>query len=472
MNAVKNKQEIIAYQNTKSTFSDHNHFEITAHKRDIECDAFINNREYTPNYDYPKLDFLIDNDGVQKKKTAIYEAVMELEAAKSRPGANTAELELFASFHEMRLKRIMLVEAARNLCNPISMSMPDINRQSFAELNEALYGEFDSRSYLGMISTEQEQLRAFVSKSKTAEKIKSELESSLGRIDVGGEKEKALLDEDTIQKLHTYVVERYGNVLSVVPDTTDDVYYDVNECAEIMNKALEVGGLAQKSWKTIENPAKSNPTTKQADNTINLPSNTRRNASELRRLIIHEQEVHARRGQNGEESRFKLIETGTADYMDIEEGFGVILECAVDGNFDNPSFDRARNRYITAGLALGAEGQPRDAREVYEILWRDIAVQDSYDGDIDENDVKAVKEKAYTLIENAYRGTQFWMKGVIFTKLKVYYEGLAKNAEYITQNIDNLDTVFEDASMGKYNHTSPEERDLVKSAIKAQETKK
>ena len=465
MNEIKTDQEVAAYKKTKSEFVDYTRFEVDSAQREVEREAFIDNLEYTPNYAYPKLDFLIDDVDIQKKKSNIYEAVMELEAAKNNPDANVAELELFAGFHEMRLKKIMLVEAARNLCNPISMSAQEVNRQSFAELNEALYGEFDTRTYLGMIATEQQRASGFIPKSEIAEKIKIDLVRSLGRVDVGEEQEKALLDEFTIQKLHTYVLERYKDVLGVVPNTSDDVYYDVTQCAEIINKALEAGGLAQLGWTAIENPAKSNPTTKQSDCTINLPSNTRRNASELRRLIIHEQEVHARRAQSGKESGLAPIKAGTADYADIEEGFGVILECAVDGSLDNPSFDRARNRYITAGLALGVDGRPRDSREVYEILWRDIAIQESEDGEISEADVKSAKNKAYTHIENAYRGTQFWMKGVIYTKLKVYYEGFAKNVKYFEQNIDTLDKAFEDALIGKYNHTNPNEKDLVKSAI-------
>lgn len=465
MSIEKQKKEIDSYQKTKSDFVDFTRFEDDASRRGIEKDAFINDLEYTPEYKYPRLDQFIDDSDVRERKSLIYKAVMELEAAKSSPLSNVAELELFAAFHEMRLKRIMLVEAARNLCNSISMSTQEVNRRSFAELNEDLYGEFDVPCYLGMISTEQRRLSDFNPNSEVARRIKFELELSLGKIDVDRKEEKVLLDEDTLQKLHAYVMDRYGDVLDVVPDTPNDVYYNVSQCVEIINRALKVGGLAQSGWKAIENQAKSNPSTKQSDCTINLPSNTRRNASELRRLIIHEQEVHARRAQNGKESGLAPIKAGTANYADIEEGLGVILECAIDGSLDNPSFDRARNRYITAGLALGADGRPRDAREVFEILWRDIAIQESNDGDINEDAIKVAKNKAYALVENAYRGTQFWMKGVIYTKLKVYYEGFSKNADYLTRNVDSLDLTFEDMLIGKYDHTNPNERDLVVKAI-------
>lgn len=465
----KNEQEIIGYENTKNDFVVQTYFESEPKLRSIERNAFINNLEYTPNYDYPKLDFLIDKGDLVDKKRSIYEAVLELEVAKQNPDANAAEIELYANFHETRLKRIMLVESARDLCNPISMSGSEVNRQCFAELNEVLYGEFNNSYYKGMISTEKKRLASFSPKSEIATDIKSQLELKLGNMDVGNHHEEALLDEPAMKKLHKFVIERYAGVLGVVPDTSDDVFYDVTQCVEIMNKALKVGGLASRGWFAIENSSKPNPSTKK--NVINLPSNTRRTASELRRLIIHEQEVHARRKQNGKDTGFKPIEIGTANYSDIEEGLGTLLECAVDGNFDNPSFDRVRSRYITAGLALGADGTPRDAREVYETLWQIIAVQKADDGDISIEAIKRAKDKAYTHIENAYRGTQFWMKGVIYTKLKVYYEGLVKNAEYFKNNINRLDEAFDDIFIGKYNYTDSTEKELVLHAINAKKIK-
>jgi hypothetical protein len=230
-----------------------------------------------------------------------------------------------------------------------------------------------------------------------------------------------------------------------------------------------VGELANNGWVSIENPDKSNPTTSQAKSAIFLPSNTRRNSSELRRLIIHEQEVHARRSQNARKYNIKPIQLGTAGCSDAEEGLGVMLECAVANDLNNASFNRARDRYLTAGLALGADDCPRDARETYESLWRILAIRGSNDGLIDENDLAVAKDQAYKHVENAFRGTQFWMKGVIYTKLKVYYEGLVKNAKLIDENIDNLDAIFDDIFIGKYDHTDSAEKELVLKVINTKE---
>ncbi len=464
---MKTESELTVYKNTKSSFVDNTRFEPSPENRIIEREAFIRNEKYVPELKYPRLNFLFDDPVVEKQKSRIYEAVLQLDASKENPGVNAAETELYARSHEKSLKKLLIVEAAKNLYQSLPTSTLETNRESFSKLNESLYGKLNTAYYLGIISTEKDRLNNFHPESEVAKAIKTQLEELLGDVDSGDIKEEVLLDENEMRKLQNYVSSRYADVLNVVPNTPDDEYYDVNQCAEIMNNALEAGGLAQFGWKAIENPKKLNPATNPTLTSIFLPSNLRRNSLELRRLIIHEQEVHARRAQNGKETGIKPIKSGTANYADAEEGFGVMLEAVLEGDFNNASFNRARNRYITAGLALGADGQPRDAREVYEILWRTIAVQKSKDNmNISEKNIQSAKNEAYSHIENAYRGTQFWMKGVIYTKLKVYYEGLARNAQYFKDNIDCLDQAFDDALIGKYNHTDASERQLVKSLVK------
>ncbi len=461
----KSPQEILDYENTKSEFSDYTRFEDSAERRQRARVDFINNREYEPGYDYPALDFLIDNDDIMRKKARIYEAVMELQAAENNPGVNTAELKLYQEFHDNRLKKIMLVEAARDLTSPLSSSSYETRKRNFIDINEALYGPMNEAYYMGMIATEKKAIRSLNPANEQSSVIKSDLEKMVGGIEAGEVTEPELLTPSEVRVLRDFVLSSYADILSIVPDTTDDVYYDAQQCSDIMNAALAIGGLAEKGWKVTVDAMKSNPATSGAKKTIVLPSSTRRNAAELKRLIIHEQEVHARRAQNGKESGFKPLQSGTADYADVEEGLGVLMECAVAGTLDNPSFDRARDRYITAGLALGIDGLERDARQVYETVWRLIAIRGAVDGDISESTIAAAKDKAYSHIENAYRGTPFSMRGVIYTKLKVYYEGLAKNTEYFRRNLKTLDSAFNDAMIGKYDHTNDSEAGLVASAI-------
>lgn len=454
---IRNYQE-----NTKSVFTDYPRFEgdHAQSRRD-----FIEGREYVSDYAYPKLDELTDDEGIVAKKAAIQEAVMELEAAKHEPGSNLGEIELFENYHELRLKKIMLVEAARNLHRPYIVGGWEVAKDAYSELNKEVYGEYDSDAYLGMISSEYDRVQNFQPATEQAMAIKDDLLRSLGAIDTHGELETPLMDEETLSALHDVILSRYQPILEAVPATDDDIYYDADECARIIDDALEVSGLAASGWRAVVDPAKKNPSTHTAKRLIQLPVTTRRNAQELRRLILHEVEVHARRGQNGDASGLKPLKNGTADYADVEEGLGVILECAYAGDLDNPSFHRARDRYITAGLALGADGRPRDARQVYEVLWRMLAVRTAQNGAIDDVITAKAREQAYGHVENAFRGTPYWRQGVVYTKLKVYYEGLRKNADYFASDSAAMSESIDRAMIGKYNHTDPDEYESVMNAL-------
>lgn len=464
MIATERGRQIEKFKNTKSAFVDYARFEGDAGHRKVEKDTFIRGKKYTPEYNYTKLDTLIDDDSLRDKKTAIYEAVLELEVAKQEPDTNEAELEIYRAYHELRLKKIMLVEAARNVNSVATSGEWEVAVRSFAELNKEVYGEFDGDAFEGMMTTEMQHMKEFEPVSDSAQAIKNDLTELLGGYEPT-KVEESLMSDEMLRELSSVIKERYAPVLAAVPETEDDVYYDASQCAEIMNNALLAGGLAEHGWKVVIDPLKSNPATSAEKRIISLPASTRRNSSELRRLIIHEQEVHARRGENGRKTGFKPLESGTADYADVEEGLGVLLECIVAGNWDNPSFHRARDRYITTGLALGIDGTPRDARTTYETLWRMIAIRGAKDGDISEEVIADARERAYAHVENAFRGTQFWMRGTIYTKLKVYFEGLKKNVIYLMDNKDDISGALDRGMLGKYDHTSTGEYENIKTVL-------
>lgn len=464
----KSSRTLDDYIGVNSTFTDYTRFDdISVDARNREKRAFMDNVEYVPHYSYPKLRFLTDESSITTKKTETYNAVLELEVARNAAqlvGDDTraAELMLYRSFHDIRLKKVMLVEAAHRLHYSGDSQNQEVARSDFMRMNEEVYGEMDQDLFDSALGDMRKKFDAFVPKGKVAEDVRSSLFALFAESGEFAEHSSEVLSSPEMQTLHSIVLDRYSTILSVVPDTDKSVTYDAEQCAAIMNSALLAGGLADKGWRCEVNPERTNPSTNGAKKIIYLPSNTRRTADELRRLIVHEQEVHARRAYNGAETGEKLVEKGTAEYTDVEEGLGVLLECAVAGSLDNPSFKRARDRYIVAGLALGMDNtHPRDAREVYEIVWRMMAIEASTDGQISDELISQAKDATYKHVENAYRGTGFWMKGVIYTKLKVYYEGLMKNIRYVKDNMSQLSVAIDAAMVGKIDHTNVEEVQLV-----------
>lgn len=460
-------KKIEDYSAINYKFTDYPYFEGEISERLPEMDEFKVDKKYAPEYIYKKLKNIQDNISLSEKKSTITEAILELEQLKKEPGVNDVEVQLYIETFENRLKKINLVEAAAilNGLGPVDSDYKTAT-ESYLFLNKEIYGEFNSDIFLGMMATEKAVLENFHAKIDIEKEIKADLTKYFDSLNIGGHEEQKLLDDVELERLHSFILGRYHDILAVVPNTSQKYYYDAKECQKIMQDALYAGGLSQLGWKILLSSTKANVATSTENKTITLPVNTKRNAAELRRLILHEQEVHARRGANGTDSGFELLASGTSNYADSEEGLGVLLECALEGNFDNASYDRARYRYITAGLALGVGDSPRDARSTYEILWRLISINDSRGSEIDNTKVKKSKEFAYSLVENAFRSTDFTTKGVIYLKLKIYYEGLKKNADFIKEHLGSLDDTFDLIMLGKYNHTDEAETKNILSVIK------
>ena len=468
-NTAEVPAELQMLLNANSSIVDFAMFEDSDTARKKAQKDFINGDTRVPNYQYPKLQNLYDTADkgmpLSEKKTKTYEAVLELEAQK-KSGVLPEDLyELYASYHEVRLKKIMLVEAAKRLHDERGSAESVIAREEFNYLNKELYGEMDEKAFSAIMATESKMVEDFEPADKLSARIKSELLDYFRQHKFEGT-EKSKFSAKELAKLREAIDRRYSHSLSPIPETPDDKYYTATECATIMTDCLFAGGLADEGWGCEVNPAKSNPTTNSTNKMIYLPTSTRRNAAELRRLYLHEGEVHARRARNGEMTGLVPLENGTANYADVEEGLGVILEIIESGSFStSPAYARARDRYIMAGLALGTDGVPKDGRAAYEIMWRILALREAVDGKLTEVGIAKAKQQALVHDDNAFRGTNFAMPGVVYSKLKVYYEGLVKNLAYFRQNIDNVDEALDIAMLGKYDHTDQHERRHVRKLV-------
>ncbi len=405
------ENEIKELTSSKLTFTDFTHFEDDTAVRDRQKQDFIAGDIYVPDYGYPRLDRLYDEKesggSVQEVKTSLYRAILELEANRDSGVMRPEEFDLYASFYELRLKKIMLVEAAKRLRETPSSSENEVARQEFMSLNYEVYGEVDYEAFNQIMSTEFRRVESFDPRGDDAEKIKRYLLDYFRYRQFEDINELPLLNDEQMSIMHDFVLDKYKYIVENIPDTGEDVFYDAEASRDIINRCLVASGLADHGWLCEIDPKRSVPATNSSKKRIFLPSNTLRNARQLRRLYIHEGEVHARRGQNGEESGLAPLRDGTADYADVEEGAGVVMECILEGNFDNESFHRARDRYIVAGLAMGIDGTPKDARATFEITWRLLAIRYAKDGVVDRDVEARAKKQATVHDDNAFRGQTF-----------------------------------------------------------------
>ena len=438
----------------RSDFTDFEHFQGNASQRAEEKRQFLNDEVYAPQYAYPRLAEFAFKDDIVALKSNLLEASFGLKHVEKTP-----EVESQLTYIHSELARIALTEAARNMYVMQGFTNYETNSEAFNRRNIEAYGELDYGLSLSMINTEYTNAFNLVPATNYEQTIKTEL---LQRINIGEPlnlTEPQILNSSELDALHQFVLRRYEDAFSLVPDTDDTVRYNAAQCKAILEQVLISDGLAEKGWSIVINEESIIVSTYPKRKIIYIPSNIAYTAEEIRRILIgHEIKAHAWRYENALLTKNQTLEEGTAASADIEEGLGILIECAISGNLDNPSLDRARDRYITAGLALGVDGVKRDAREVYEILWRMFVLRGNSEGGSVEDQEAAAKQVAYTHIENAFRGTSFTRKGVIYTKLKIYYEGLIKNAKFFKENINDIAEAFDVAFIGRYDHTDAKER--------------
>lgn len=452
--------DIDSYIKAKSVYVEYVRFEDDAKVRAATKRDFMAGLVNAPKYRYPRLDRLSELDNprafLQKEEHEAREALKLLEAQRENANLTKTEYDWYVGFYGNRLNKMMLVEAASRMRCAKTADEQRAAREEFMMLNRELYGEVDTEAFGAIMASEQSRVDAFTARNDRAEAIRRSLEGYFIMHRFSGD-EAPLIAGDVMADLRAVIAARYADILSAVPETDEHITYDAEQSRAILQAALDRGGLSDKGWTIEVHAAKSNPATNADAKKIYLPTETRRTAAQLRRLIVHEIEVHARRGQNGADSGIVMLEKGTADYADVEEGLGVLLECVVAGNFDNQSYHRARDRYLTAGVALGVDGSPKDGRATFGLIWRLLALRMAHDGVVTQAIEREAKVLAMQHTENAFRGTNFAMPGVIYAKLKVYYEGLVKNAQYFTRHADVLPTALDQALLGKYDHVSSEE---------------
>lgn len=418
-------------------------------------------------FDYPELDKNTEDIIDIALRTKMMRFLLEFEIAKQNNHEleNQDELELTADYCEVALKKMALVETAQHMRHAAASEDYEIARNKFKEICKDLFGEVDEDTSASMLATEYDKLAKLDDSDRKTLEIVTYLRTNIfNKVDIASaQSENPMLSAEAIRKAKEVIDNRYADLYSVVPDTDDSGIYNANECQKIINEAFQTVGLP--GWKCVIGEVTS-PNTNVDTKTITISPNEKRTAKQLRCLLLHEVEVHARRGQNGIDSGYGVLKKGTADYGDVEEGLGVLLESIHSGDPNSPALNRARDRYIVASLIEGTNGsEPMDGQETFETTWRMLAVRMAGDdGKITNEMITRAKTESMKHIENAFRATSFRDRGLMYSKLITYYVGLTKNAKWISGATD-INEALDAAMLGKYNHTNPDEVERVRNMV-------
>lgn len=156
-------------------------------------------------------------------------------------------------------------------------------------------------------------------------------------------------------------------------------------------------------------------------------------------LAEHEIGVHVRRSHNGQHSALKLLSIGLPGYIRGEEGIATFVQQQIEGATEFYGFQR----YLAACLAVGMDGEKRDFRAVYQLLY-DYYILTSKPN---FKDIKRAQQFAWSTCMRIFRGTSAKKNGYIFTKDILYLEGNIEIWNEIIKKPDILSSYF----VGKYN---------------------
>lgn len=137
-----------------------------------------------------------------------------------------------------------------------------------------------------------------------------------------------------------------------------------------------------------------------------------RTSKAAERIAVHEVYGHALRDQQS-----SVIES---------EGFALVLEQLLGDEF---RFRRSY-RFIAASLGWGIFGRPMNFREVFEVIWRLMAIASRYSE-------KKAKECAFDECCRVFRGGRPDLPGAVYLKDIVYFEANIKIWNVLSQQKNN-----------------------------------
>jgi hypothetical protein len=179
---------------------------------------------------------------------------------------------------------------------------------------------------------------------------------------------------------------------------------------------------------------------------------------DIRGLFAHEVLIHAQRSLNGAQYSRSLAQ-GLPDYLDAEEGFGVLVESALNGGVPF----KVKDRYIDIALALGDyRRRALNREELYVICYVRTVLRCLSTGQ--EMDLALLEDTTWEHVNRIYRGSLGNRYIGVFTKDVAYYKGFVKMARYfdVARKKSRLESAVRYALKGKFDPTNSTHKQVLK----------
>ncbi len=317
---------------------------------------------------------------------------------------------------------IAILQLAGELQNP---NISDEERTKKAELfnlaNGEVYGYIKPELFFGLVDEENDRANSILNDGESSETVLRIAREymELFKLPPGSTiTPRFIPDIETVMDLKQTLEGEYADLLALVPYKNGNETLSLEEAAVLFEQAH---AERMTGWSVHVVPGKSNIESRQSEKAT-LIGDKRKLLTGMKavQLLLHENGIHVERRLRGDNLGDPLLSgIGLAGYGDIEEGLGVAMEEIYEGK----TRDSGTQYYFALGMARGLDGTTRDFRDVFEIAWRREALREVKNGQISEEAIAKVRNKAYTQCVRIFRGTPCDIPGVVYTKDQAYFKG-------------------------------------------------
>lgn len=325
----------------------------------------------------------------------------------------------------------------------------------FSNLSKQLYGEPCGSVFNSAIFEVKEKLKKSIQIGSEEEK-----EAAKKSLDVFPENNNhqvfhnKLPDKFDIQEVRKYLQKEFSGIFEVT-SCLKEKKYDAKEIADVFSAALVKMNIFD--WKVaVRCSSRGAVSVDPADKKVYIPAQRVLRGNLLGSLLIHEIGTHLMRARNGTASPLLLLGRGLDHYETAEEGIATVREQAVRGELKD--FE-GLDGYLAVSLALGLDGQPRNFRELYDVMqpylyWR--FVKKGYRTALTKS-----KNWAWYRCLRVFLGTSGLTPGACYTKDIIYRAGNIKIWNLIKQNPESLKKF----NIGKYDPTNQAHLEIIKKLV-------
>lgn len=335
----------------------------------------------------------------------------------------------------------------------------------YTQASEELYGQPDITEVHRLLSNEYAQLmnlkgRDGVSQDQVALLLET-YRPVVSNTEVATSAETAK-ERQIIAEYGAAIKEQYGPLFELAAASGHDEFTP-QQLADLFTDAFswlrQHDGAGWEGWKVVLDPNAAAISPHAIAKVLKVPA-VREPASlaEAQGLVAHELLVHVLRGKNGAKLSDKTFAEGLPGYLESEEGLGILAEQAITGALP----DKAYDRYVDIGLALGMAGEQKTRQELFKISFARQLVRMQLRGTYDESMRGSLERKVWRHVARIYRGgpgDSLDAHQAIFTRDIAYYAGYKKMLAYIIAERTSGKSaaeIFNYISSAKFDPTNPQ----------------